>query len=127
MLGRDIRSMAWGQMPTVTDYREASVGMDYPAPAWQGARTLLDVNPSSGQPVSHRSLLTHQDGNIPQRSVTVDEILMETCPVSCQHTLGSPPDQLARRGEHGSPAPRLLNYLTPVQPAGGERGLPAGL
>lgn len=55
----------------------------------------------------------------------MDEIPMETCPVSCQRTLGSPPDQLATRGGHGSPTPELLNSPTPVQPAGGEWWAPS--
>jgi len=52
---------------------------------------------------------------------------MENRPVSCQHTLGSLPDQLVARGEHGSPAPETLN--SPDSHAARwvrDGGLPAG-
>lgn len=57
----------------------------------------------------------------------MDEILMENGSVSCQHTLGSPPDQLVARGEHGSPAPETLNSPDPrAEHWARDGGLPAG-
>lgn len=45
---------------------------------------------------------------------------MEICPLSCQQSLGSPPDQLAARGEHGSLAPGM--FSSPNSRAGSRDG-----